>query len=319
MKTFSNSDIQLKKSTLKALLNDTQEILSKGNVSEAMPLLFSGLREIHINSNVDEWKELAEYCINHPLRDLIHENPLTSRSFHKPRGYSGDAVLLDMIYSHPLPPGYSVQSSEIGEEINRFLKNESAALAIGARLKILAQSIDDIANHNTSPRILSVAAGHLREAELSNAIQNGLIGELIALDQDKESLEEIKRCYANKYPIKTLQSTLRPILTGKHNLKSFDLVYAAGLYDYLNHRIACRLTERLFSLLNSGGQLIFSNFLPQVPAIGYMESYMGWYLITRSPNQIESISTAINPHLITRKRVYVEENKNIVFLSLTKN
>jgi len=33
-------------------------------------------------------------CVEHPIRELIHEDPFTRRAFEKPRGYDGDTELL---------------------------------------------------------------------------------------------------------------------------------------------------------------------------------------------------------------------------------
>lgn len=311
----SNAELRIK--SLQSLLDFVCSMLLQSNVTQVMFLLFYGLRELRIRSTVDEWKPLEKLCLEHPLSELIFQDPLTNRSFYKPRGYAGDAVLLDYIYFLPPPPSESKELSSLGKDIYAFWKKESGACAVSVRREILAKSIDEIANRKDKPRILAVASGHLREAELSYAIQNNLVGEFIALDQDRESLAEIERCY-KQYGITTMNSNLRPILTGKHSLGKFDLIYAAGLYDYLDRPLACRLTARLFSMLNPGGELLFTNFLPQVPAIGYMQSYMGWHLIVRSPEELRAVVEEIEPSLIKENKVYVEENQNIVFMHLTR-
>ena len=80
-----------------------------------------------------------------------------------------------------------------------------------------------------------MAAGHGRELALSQAFQQGLLTEFVALD---------------------------------HDLGQFDLIYSAGLYDYLETPVAERLPQVLFDLLNPGGQLLYANFAPDIPAVG---------------------------------------------------
>ncbi|EBV3810880.1 class I SAM-dependent methyltransferase, partial [Salmonella enterica subsp. enterica serovar Hvittingfoss] len=56
-----------------------------------------GLRE-KLHSSV--WAELIPLVQNHSVSDYFLEDPFTRWSFEKPRGYSGDAQLLDFIYGH---------------------------------------------------------------------------------------------------------------------------------------------------------------------------------------------------------------------------
>jgi hypothetical protein len=46
----------------------------------------------------DLWAGYARACLNHPVCRLLHQDPLTYRAFSKPRGYAGDAVMMDYIY-----------------------------------------------------------------------------------------------------------------------------------------------------------------------------------------------------------------------------
>src|ERR1700739_1428470 len=46
----------------------------------------------------DELKEFRDICQAHSLHKRMLEDPFTRRAFEKPRGYVGDAVMLDYIY-----------------------------------------------------------------------------------------------------------------------------------------------------------------------------------------------------------------------------
>ena len=46
-----------------------------------------------------QWAGLVAACRAHPLRELLHQDPLTARAFAMSRGYQGDAELLDIIYA----------------------------------------------------------------------------------------------------------------------------------------------------------------------------------------------------------------------------
>ena len=116
----------------------------------------------------------------------------------------------------------------------------------------------------------------MREAELSSALAEGRIGEFLALDQDPQSLAHVQRELGEK-GVQTVQSSVRAILAEKTGFENMNLIYAAGLYDYLSDRVAARLTRLMFDMLAPGGRLVIANFAPCLPEVGYMETFMAWY------------------------------------------
>lgn len=63
-------------------------------------------------------------------------------------------------------------------------------------------------------------------------------------------------------------------------LGKFDLIYAAGLLDYLDDATVTRLAGWCSQSLNPGGTLLLANF-SQCAERGFMESVMQWPLIYR--------------------------------------
>src|SRR5688500_6773533 len=92
-----------------SLLNEVYAKLMAGQVIEGMNDLILGLQARRSNASDQEWMEIVSFCMRHPLRDLLFEDPFTHRAYNKPRGYAGDAVLLDLVYSReerwPVPEG----------------------------------------------------------------------------------------------------------------------------------------------------------------------------------------------------------------------
>jgi hypothetical protein len=127
---------------------------------------------------------------------------------------------------------------------------------------VLAKTIDYVASEVTHPvQILSIACGHLREAQEPMAIREKSIGKLIAFDQDLLSLEVIERELDN-CSVQTIQGSVTTLVRQKQSFENLDLVYAAGLYDYLSQPFATRLTKIMFDMLRSGGKLLVANFIP---------------------------------------------------------
>ena len=273
------------------------------------------LSEIRRASDAVEWDAIFQsQAINHPVSRLIWQDPFTDHSFRRPRGYPGDASLLDYIYGiRPAP----TDTSSIGAEIFKFNSDRQAPKSVRSRADVLARTIDEVADVRPSPRILSIACGHLREAQRSKAVVGGRVGEFYALDQDEESLAEVQRTYPGK-GLHTIKQSVRAILAENVRFDDLDLVYAAGLYDYLSDRVATRLTRLMFDMLAPGGRLLVANFAPCVNDIGYMESFMGWKLIYREAEQMLACGSEINASEWKSQRLFWDEHESIVFLEITK-
>jgi len=299
------------------LLDDVWGKLQGGQVERGMNQLMPGLRTTRLASEPREWARLVQVCLNHPLCGLLYQDPFTHRAFHKPRGYAGDAVLMDYIYSReegwPQPTG----TSDLGCKIFEYLTATPACEGVRSRRAFVADLLDRLIDEVHRPHILSIAAGHLREASLSAAVRRKKIGRYVALDADAESLKEVGRCYG-RFGVEISHNSIRQLLTQKTDLGLFDVVYSTGLFDYLQQTTAQRLVGVMFQMLRPGGRLIVANFLPGIPDLGYMESYMDWKLVYRSRLDMVDMSANIPQAQIRDIRIFTEENQNIIFLQVTR-
>lgn len=299
------------------MLSTIYERMERGQVMEALGDLIPALQVRRLKASDQEWAGCVRRCLRHPLRQLLHQDPFTQRAFSKPRGYAGDAVMLDLIYGReegwPAPEG----TTELGRRIHEFTTGASAPEAVRARRGFIADLVDRLAAEVPRPHILSVAAGHLREALLCASVKRRKVGRFVALDADRESLQEVHRSYGG-YGVEPVHGTVRQLVTEKLDLGRFDLIYSMGLFDYLPLAAAQRLTWSLFQKLRPRGRLLLANFLPGISDVGYMESYMDWKLIYRTRHEMLELSANIPEADIREIRLFAEENQNIIFLQITK-
>jgi hypothetical protein len=191
--------------------------------------------------------------------------------------------------------------------------------AVRQRRRYAAELIDLTAERKSRPSILAVAAGHLREAELSEALRGGRVGRFLALDQDRISLHEMQHCYGF-LGVEVVKQSIRPFLTGRGRKRfgTFDLIYSIGLYDYLDNLSALKVTERLFRSLNSGGELMIANFMPGAYEVGYMEVFMEWTLVYRNLEQLRQVALTVPRDEISSQDVFADKTSTIGYLRLTK-
>lgn len=285
-------------------------------IAMAVDRLFHELRSIRHSVSVQEWKALIQIGRQHPVCSLVHQDPFTARAFNKPRGYAGDAVMMDYIYGRE-EDWERPAATRLGEAIFRYTTGAPASAGVRERRCYIAELLDGIAKRQTNQEVLAVAAGHCREASLSLAIRRQQFDRFVAMDADQESLEEVRRCYG-RFGIEPEVANIRQMLSGKIKLGKFDVIYSTGLYDYLAESTAARLTANLFECLNPGGKLVIANFLPEIRDIGYMEMFMDWHLIYRDRTDMLGLASQIPVSAIGEIRLVAERNDNIIVIEISK-
>ncbi len=293
---------------------------TSGDISTAFTVLCHELRETRRSLSAAEWQQFATVtCREHPLHALLAQDPLTARAFDKPRGYAGDAVMLDLVYAteDDYQPAEIAQSTPLGQKLYSILLQSPAPQAVRNRRRIIVEKVDEVAARVSQPHVFSLACGHLREAQHSSAVREGRLGRYIAMDQDSESLAVVERD-SGPFGVEAVHGSVRDILRGRFDLGGFDFVYAAGLYDYLSTPLAQRLTENLFAMLNPGGHLLVANYMPDIINVGYMEAFMDWWLIYRSGREILQLAETLSDHHIESLCLYPEATRNIGFLEITR-
>ena len=245
------------------------------------------------------------------------QDPFTRWSFEKPRGYSGDASLLDIYYKHPSAGETVASSTELGREIYAYTSEAATSVAGRERRDILASTVDETARRVANAEVLAIACGHMREAELSEALREGKLKRWIGLDQDPMSVGIVNRDLAGT-AVEARDGSVRGLLRRAYPLGTFDLVYASGLYDYLPSPVGIRLLQRAMEMVKPGGEFLFANFSDEITTDGYMETFMDWPLILRSADDMWDIIKAAVDLNRVEAQVFYGSNRNIVYGKIRK-
>lgn len=240
----------------------------------------------------------------------MQEEPATNWSARKPRDYSGDAHLMDFLYKLPAVRDGVLRASARGRALHAMVVSSRAPVAVQERRRLLSRLLDQTAERVTRAEVLVVAAGHLREVEFAASIDT--LRRLMVLDQDPASMAEVTRAYGARAPIYPITASVgrmmvRPLVYGQ-----FDLIYAAGLYDYLNDPTAARMTRALFTALRPGGRLLFANFCTGVPDYGYMDAFMDWRLLLRDEPEMMALVGALPRDELARVSLFRGGNRAII-------
>lgn len=309
------------KDLLRELLDDAEGRIQSphsnpADLGAALDEMIDVLCGHYVHCTPTQWSDVIQICRTHSIMGLLHQDPFTYRAYSKPRGYAGDAVMLDYLYGReerwPTP-----EATPMGLRIFEYTTASPASMGVRFRRGYVAEVLDRMARQRSRPHVLSIASGHLREASLSASVKRGRIGRFVALDADTESLREVERTYGPQ-GVETVPAKIRALISGRTYLGEFDLVYSTGLFDYLEQRTGQRLVSHMFQMLRPGGQLIVANFLPGVRDVGYMEAFMDWQLIYRTRHDMVELTCEIPEAQIAEVRVFTEENQNIIFLRVIR-
>lgn len=267
----------------------------------------------HIKEN--DKSGFIQTCRNHRLLRLLVQEPVTKWSFNKPRGYSGDAELIDYLYRLKGPDSHD---SYLARELYADILDSSVCQSVRWRARHLADRIDALySKHNRPLNGMSIASGHLRELHYIQHFDQK-INRFYAIDQDPMSNEEARLSHPySQLEIKeeSILSIIRKKYVPPHPL---DFIYSAGLLDYLNDKLATRLIASAFEFVTHGGVLLVANFAKGIEEQAYMEAFMDWHLIYRDEDQMKQLISDIPEIKIKELRLYRDPERNVVYMEISK-
>jgi extracellular factor (EF) 3-hydroxypalmitic acid methyl ester biosynthesis protein len=231
---------------------------------------------------------------------LFLSSPFAHRTYHKPIGYAGDYEMMNMIHRNQ-PEGRSLYE----KLIHLLLVSQWPARSVRNRIAHLGENIVNetarLARAGKIARILNVGCGpaweiqnFLRETQLSNQAEFTLVDfNEETLLHAGQKLVEAKRQFSRQTQIRTQQISVYELLKRtqrrSEDAEKFDLIYCAGLFDYLAPDTCRALIELWFDSLSPGGLLLIANMTDTKPFRHFIEFILDWQLIYRNNAEILSL------------------------------
>ena len=315
LSTSIKSDKNTTVALLQEILDSTLNAFNNGEYARGvltLQLRLGKLAMVHGTEEIRRW--IQDFCLSHPVSDLLMQSPFTKRCIDKPKGYAGDATLIDYIYRLG---DLKEDHTSVGRAIHDALIMSSSCEAVRWRAQHLGEEINEMYERKGRKiSAISIASGHLRELRYVQDFESK-IENFIGLDQDNESNLEarISFPYKNMY---IFDECIKYVLSKRLPSESFDLVYSAGLFDYLDARLSARMASRMFDLVKPGGSMIIPNFAKNTLEQGYMECFMDWFLIYRDENEVYEFMSEINMSQVADHKIYSDQFGNILYLKVTK-
>jgi len=219
---------------------------------------------------------------------VLETSPAVARVRQRPRGYMGDFRMMEDIYRH------ADGANGMGGW-SRIYQTLPAVQAVRNRKAFFVTLFGEMVSAGREEiRLLDVGSGPAREVveaiETHHPDPHRTVIDLV--DTDDEALQHATTLLKPRIADGQVVNIHQRNVVGFRPRGSYDLIWSAGLFDYLEDRIAVSLLRRLWPRLAEGGRLVVGNFHPRNPTRTIMEWLGGWFLIHRTEAELLSLAAS---------------------------
>ncbi len=267
------------------------------------------------------------YYFRRQLWSFLMCSPFMTRTNLKPRGYSGDSIMMKMIYNDKFEG-----DSTFGKLMHKHPIEHPAAQAVRNRRDLIAKILGELKarklkGNGQKIKILSVACGPAFELQdVITSTEDCARFHFTLLDQDENALDEartqiakIEKKLGAEVEADYLNESVRTLLKTAELSKrwgNFDYIYSMGLFDYLTPPVAKAVMGKLYQILNIGGEMAIGNFHISNASRYYMEYWLDWVLYYRTEHDfIDLLRNAQS----AKSKILFEDTGSQMFLHVTKS
>ena len=292
-------ELQIGSSSSESLLQ-----LERKAIQELAPLVIQ-----LINSFFDKFEAIADRLdensrpihqayMKRQLHSLVLCSPFAYRTFQKPLGYAGDYEMVNMM----MRP--TEGNSLFAKIINLWFLKQPPAEAHRNRVVYLEQKlVEETLRVSGERRMHAFNLGcgpaweiqkFLTERYFCDRAQFTLLDfNEETLLHTRETLQDIKIKLGRATPIEFVKKSVQQVIKdgGRANLNApqYDMVYCAGLFDYLSDQVCLRLMNICYEMVRPGGLLLATNVDVSNPLRNGMEHLLDWHLIYRTSRQARTL------------------------------
>jgi SAM-dependent methyltransferase len=249
----------------------------------------------------DEQQRACRALCRRTLGPLVAHSPFMRRALEKPLGYAGDYELMNMLYRD-----HAEGTTLFGRLLNLYGTEETAGRAVVSRVEYMLEHVRAVAMSAAGrARIASIGCGPAREIELLLQ-RNPELGRKIdaaLVDQEERSIRYCERTLGplaarTEARIEFIREPVRRLLVARSlasTLGARELIYSAGLFDYLNDEAFRALLAALYDALTPGGALLVGNMASHNPSRLAMEYFVDWFLLHRTADELQALASTLTP------------------------
>lgn len=229
-------------------------------------------------------------------------SPFIHRAKKKPLGYAGDYEMMNMLYRD-----HAEGATLFGKVLNLFATNLVSARANINRISYIGEHLRAAIARSSAARVrvASIGCGPAQEiwSFLSKYPELGSRLDVALIDQEDRAIAHCERTLAplaatTHARVRVIKESARRLLTDQKlgsALGECELIYSAGLFDYLGDRSFGALLHVLYGALRPSGRLLIGNVAAHNPDRYVLEYLTEWYLYHRSAEDLLALSRDLDP------------------------
>ncbi len=219
------------------------------------------------------WKALPDVYIT--------KDTMQGYALLKPHGYSGDFVIIERIYQRWTSPKEHLVNWD------RFFHAQEAPQAIINRKKYFIDLLNSLDKKDGNHHVLNIGCGPCQDI-VEFLLQGKSHVFFECVDYDKNAVEYSHNKVKEKGFLSNVEFHRDNAFKFRPS-KQYDLIWSAGLFDYLDEKTFMMLLSKQMTFLKSGGELVVGNFSLNNPTRDYMECG-NWFLHHRSSDDLIKIT-----------------------------
>lgn len=262
------------------------------------------------------------------LHPLLMRSPFFYRSYVKPLGYAGDYGMVNMMLADRRE-GPSTYTQLINSYFHQIGPTKAHRNRIAILNDRLTQVGEDFRGGPNRAKILNMACGPALEVQrFVRTQQVSEYCDFSLVDFNKETLEhaeqkigeareasgfDAKVEFLQKSVHQLLKEAAKPTPEQMAQENKYDLIYCAGLFDYLSDKICGRLLRLFYRWVKPGGFVFVTNVHTKNPSQLCMEHIVEWYMEYRDEEDMLKLAKGYGD-----KNVYLDLTGLNVFFEIHK-
>lgn len=299
---------------------------SEKKIIEYLNFSLKNMANIVSDLTFEQQEAYKTYFQKH-LHNLFLSSPFINRAYLKPRGYAGDYEVINMLlknnydgnslfskiisrhsYSLPVAQAHRNRITHLSDRISKFVEK-----------KLHNQKIVKIASVGCGP------SSEIIQFLSSNVMSNHCEISLIDFDPEplyftQEKIVEVKALNRNIARVNLINKSVRDLIkeskSSQSSINGQDLIYCAGLFDYLTLSTCSRLTKIFYDAINPQGIVIITNVADTNEYKMFMEYGLEWYLFHRSKEDMQKILKTLSEKVTYY--LNFEDTETNIFLNIEK-
>jgi SAM-dependent methyltransferase len=263
------------------------------------PVALGGLMRLcaTLRQNTQDWMRVRHLLRSHPtMRRLMQEDPWV---FHAARP---TAVRLDLLLGHPAAAPLLADASRAGRDLFAVTSALPWANALRNRKALLTRMVDAVAADVAGASILTLDAGHLREAAEVTGL--GSLSRWVVLEEDAEHRQVMRQGLPPGLSLQMLRCSLRSFARRSCRRGRFDLICIPRPPLFWPPSATAELVSAAFEVLKPGGRLLLCAPGAPVPEAAWMDAYLERTPRWTTPREMEALLAEVDPEACASRQVF---------------